>query len=138
MKDDKEATLQEQLNTTMVENNQIESKHEVAAMDIIKLPTFLQTGPELWFAQIEGLLHVHRITVDASKLYTVITALDHNTLHQVADIVKCPPITDKFIMLKKELIKRFGESKHKQLVKLLTNLELSNKRPTQLLREMRN
>ncbi|XP_037931393.1 uncharacterized protein LOC119666182 [Teleopsis dalmanni] len=138
MEDNKEATLQEQLDTTMAENNQIEIKHDVAAMGIIKLPTFLQTDPELWFAQIEGLLHVHRITANASKFYTVITALDHNTLHQVADIAKCQSITDKFIMLKKELIKRFGESKQKQLVKLLTNLELSNKRPTQLLREMQN
>ncbi|XP_037944503.1 uncharacterized protein LOC119677301 [Teleopsis dalmanni] len=78
-----------------------------------------------------------RVTADLSKFYTVITALDAETLQQVADIAKNPPETGKYDKLKKELISRFSESSEKQLIKLLTGLELSNKKPSQLVREMR-
>ncbi|XP_037930982.1 uncharacterized protein LOC119688586 [Teleopsis dalmanni] len=118
--------------------SQAEQGQSVEAMGVVKLPPFLHSDPELWFTQIDGLLHVNRITSDVSKYYTVITALDANTLGQVADIAKKPPVSDKYATLKEELIRRFGESKQKQLIKLLTNLELSDKRPSQLLRDMRN
>lgn len=110
----------------------------VEAINAIRLPHFLPSDPELWFTQIDGLLHVNRITADLSKYYTVITALDPDTLHQIADVAKNPPATGKYEKLKKELIARFGESKERQLLKLITGIDLSNNRPSQLLREMRN
>ncbi|XP_037928855.1 uncharacterized protein LOC119663273 [Teleopsis dalmanni] len=109
----------------------------VQAIGQMKLPNFLTKDPTLWFAQIEGLLHMSRVTADLSKFYTVITALDAETLQQVADIAKNPPETGKYDKLKKELISRFSESSEKQLIKLLTGMELSNKKPSQLVREMR-
>ena len=109
----------------------------VDAVNMIKLTQFYSNDPELWFTQIDGLLHVNRITSDLSKFYTVITSLDPETVHQIADVAKNPPEKDKYEKLKRELIARFGESKERQLLKLVTGIDLSNKRPSQLLHEMR-
>lgn len=110
----------------------------IAAMGIMKLPQFLPSDPELWFTQVDGLLHVNRITSDASKYYTVITALDADTLRQISDVAKNPPDAGKYEKLKKELISRFSESKEKQITKLLTGIDLGDKKPSHLLREMRD
>ncbi|XP_050337640.1 uncharacterized protein LOC126763914 [Bactrocera neohumeralis] len=110
----------------------------IEAVGVIRLPQFLPSDPDLWFTQIDGLLHINRITSDVSKYYTVITALDAETLRQVSDVARNPPDTGKYDKLKKELIARFSESKEKQLMKLLTGIELFNKKPSQLLREMRD
>ncbi|XP_049312230.1 uncharacterized protein LOC125778461 [Bactrocera dorsalis] len=110
----------------------------IEAIGVIRLPQFLPSDPDLWFTQIDGLLHINRITSDVSKYYTVITALDAETLRQVSDVARNPPDTGKYDKLKKELIARFSESKEKQLMKLLTGIELFNKKPSQLLREMRD
>ena len=104
----------------------------VDAVTMIKLPQFYSNDPELWFTQIDKLLHVNRITSDLSKYYTVITSLDPETLHQIADVPKNPPEKDKYEKLKRELIARFGENKERQLLKLVTGIDLSNKRPSQL------
>ncbi|XP_046801137.1 uncharacterized protein LOC124418542 [Lucilia cuprina] len=108
------------------------------AIESISAIRFSTSDPELWFTQIDGLLHVNRITSDLSKYYTIITALDPNTLHQIADVAKNPPASGKYDKLKKELIARFGETKERQLLKLVTGLDLSGRRPSQLLREVRN
>ncbi|XP_050338295.1 uncharacterized protein LOC126764687 [Bactrocera neohumeralis] len=110
----------------------------IEAVGVIRLPQFLPSDPDLWFTQIDGLLHINRITSDVSKYYTVITVLDAETLRQVSDVARNPPDMDKYDKLKKELIARFSESKEKQLMKLLTGIELFNKKPSQLLREMRD
>ena len=115
-----------------------EENANIAAMGIMKLPQFLPSDPELWFTQVDGLLHVNRITSDASMYYTVITALDADTLRQISDVAKNPPESAKYEKLKKELIARFSESKEKQITKLLTGIDLGNKKPSHLLREMRD
>ncbi|XP_037959352.1 uncharacterized protein LOC119688758 [Teleopsis dalmanni] len=131
---DKETTAK----SAAADTNFTTVKNDIDAVKLTNLPSFLQTDPELWFTQVDGLLHINRITSDLSKFYTVITALDGETLRQVSDIAKNPPATGKYETLKNELISRFGESRQKQLIKLLTDLDVSNKRPTQLLREMRD
>ncbi|XP_050339719.1 uncharacterized protein LOC126766062 [Bactrocera neohumeralis] len=95
----------------------------IEAVGVIRLPQFLPSDPDLWFTQINGLLHINRLTSDVSKYYTVITALDAETLRRVSDVARNPPNTGKYDKLKRELIARF---------------ELFNKKPSQLLREMRD
>lgn len=55
----------------------------------------------------------------------------------MSDLIKTPPDTDKYLRLKEQLISRFSETKEKQIHKLLTGLVLDDKKPSQLLREMR-
>ncbi|XP_025159773.1 uncharacterized protein LOC112589687 [Harpegnathos saltator] len=64
----------------------------------------------------------------------------HSTLKQfkrIADILTSPPVIDKYVTLKTQLLARFADSADKQLHRLLTDLELGNRKPSQLLRHMR-
>lgn len=114
-----------------------EPPNDVTEIHSIKLPVFWPARPKLWFIQAEVRFHKQRITSDLVKYYDIIDALDARSLEQVADIVEAPPATDKYLNLKTKLIERFSESEEKQLTKLLTEIELDDKKPTQLLREMR-
>lgn len=56
----------------------------------------------------------------------------------VSDILEHPLIKDKYSTLKKALIDRIADSQELQLKKLLSGIELGSKKPSLLLREMRN
>lgn len=105
----------------------------------VRLPHFWQNDPELWFAQVEARFHTLKINTDNERYYIVLASLDDpNVLCQVSDIIRKPPEHDKYLVLKEKLTTRFTESKEKQLHKLLTELDLRDKKPSQLLREMLN
>ncbi|XP_011312400.1 uncharacterized protein [Fopius arisanus] len=110
----------------------------LAAINQIKLPGFWKTNPDLWFIHAEAHFYTKKITVDSTKYFHVVSALDADCLRQVSDIIRHPPEADKYKNIKDELIERFSDSKEKQLHKLLTGLELGTRKPSELLREMKN
>lgn len=77
-----------------------------------------------------------KIRSDAVKYRDMIRHLDEPTMNAVADIIQRPPPTDKYETLKKVLIKRFSDSEEQQMHRLLNEMELGDKKPSQLLREM--
>lgn len=54
------------------------------------------------------------------------------------DILEDLPTTNRYEFLKNNLIKRFTDSKEKQLRTLLLGLELGDKKPSHLLRDMKS
>ena len=64
-------------------------------------------------------------------------ALDYDTIADLADIVRNPLEIDKYEALKTATLARLTDSPDTQLHKLLTGIELGDKRPSQLLRHMR-
>lgn len=110
---------------------------EVESVKSLKTPSFWQNDPKLWFAQLEAQFHNNNIRSDVSKYYTIIAALDCSVLQQVSDLIANPPRTGMYEKLKQELISAFTDSKEKQLKRLLTEMELGDQRPSQLLRAMR-
>lgn len=114
-----------------------EEEDEVAVITHLKLPPFWKNDPELWFIQVDAQFHPKGIRRDHSKYYHLLTALDVEALQQVSDIVRSPPDQGKYDNLKINLINRFTESKERQLHRLLTDLELGDKKSTQFLREMK-
>ncbi|XP_066585543.1 uncharacterized protein [Prorops nasuta] len=112
-------------------------KRDVLATEL-KLPTFWKADPDLWFIQIETQFHVRKITVDRTKYDYVLTALNPDTIKQVSDIIRNPPLENRYEHLKENIIKRLTDSQEKQLQKLLGELQLGDKKPSQLLREMRD
>lgn len=58
-------------------------------------------------------------------------------LSRVRDVIQSVPIISKYEHIKTALIKRFGETKEERLRMLLKGMELGDKKPSQLLIEMR-
>lgn len=103
----------------------------------VKLPPFWREQPELWFTQAEAQFVISGITVDETKYYTVIATVESDILSQISDIVSNPPAADKYKTIKDRLIKRFADSEQKKLKKLLSEISLGDRTPSQLLIEMR-
>lgn len=92
---------------------------------------------QIWFVQVETQFVLYRIDSEQTKFHIIIAELDTELLTNVSDIVLKPP-ADVYTQLKKRLIEHFSISEEKRIKQLLSNLEIGDKKPTILLREMRS
>ncbi|XP_038060484.1 uncharacterized protein LOC119731383 [Patiria miniata] len=110
--------------------------HPVAAVSL-KLPPFWPNDPTLWFAQVEAQFLTRNITTQATRFAYVIASLQPEIAQEVRDLLITPPTTDQYDRLKSELIRRTSLSEQKRLHQLLISEELGDRKPSQLLRRMR-
>ncbi|XP_034944795.1 uncharacterized protein [Chelonus insularis] len=111
---------------------------EVSAIQNCKLPTFWKDNPEMWFLQAESVFQSFNVRADNAKYHLIVSNLTSDAVLAVTDIIKTPPATDKYNYLKTQLINRLADSADKQLHKVLAELELGGRKPSELLRLMRS
>lgn len=104
----------------------------------VRAPPFWKANPALWFCQLEAQFEMNRITSDKSRYYTVVAAIESTVLDQVSDLVLNPPLNGLYTALKARLLNVFADSEQSRLKKLLSQIELGDQKPSNLLREMRN
>lgn len=102
-----------------------------------KVPPFWRSNPGLWFAQIEAQFTTAHITTDAARYNTVVAAIESAVLAQVSDIILGPAEGQNYDNLKNRLVSVFADTEQQRMRKLLSEITLDNKKPSQLLREMR-
>ncbi|XP_064475420.1 uncharacterized protein LOC135389287 [Ornithodoros turicata] len=102
-----------------------------------RLPPYCISDTQLWFAQAEVLFSTQRITSQTTKFGYVIANLSPEAAGEVRDLI-IHPDTKQYDVLKDELIRRTSPSEERQLQQLRTSEELGDRRPTQLLRRMRD
>ncbi|KAL7725613.1 hypothetical protein ACLKA6_008025 [Drosophila palustris] len=103
----------------------------------VKVPPFWAERPEIWFAQIESQFCIAGIIADKTKFHTVVASMESSVISQITDAVLNPPAVDMYGNLKRNIIERFCESEQKKIQKLLSDIDLGDRRPTQLLNELR-
>lgn len=104
----------------------------------VKLPPFWQARPSLWFQQVEANFALSGITCDDTRYRHVLAVLDQDTVLAVSDSIDPPPATDKYQTLKASLLREFSISHHRKLQALMTELQLGDQKPSQLLRKMKD
>ena len=107
---------------------------QVAAL---KLPTFWPSDPELWFAQVEAQFATRGITKQLTTIFHVVTSLSPDVAAEVRDLVVNRPESSPYDELRAELIRRTSLSESKKLQQLISAEELGDRKPSQLLRHMR-
>lgn len=110
---------------------------EVAAGTAIlsRIPEFWRDQPRLWFTQLEAILAPQK-QGDDYKYFTVVAKLSKEEILQVSDLITSPPSTEKYNAIKERLINCYEESEQRQFQKLLTEMDLGDQKPSQLLRKM--
>ncbi|XP_064456872.1 uncharacterized protein LOC135367501 [Ornithodoros turicata] len=103
----------------------------------VKLPPFWDRNPAIWFAQAEAQFHLSGITSQTTRFYNVISALSPTAAEEVHDLITSPPPEHPYDRLKAALLKRTSTSDRERLRQLLSAEELGDRRPTQLLRRMK-
>ncbi|XP_052742382.1 uncharacterized protein LOC128198895 [Bicyclus anynana] len=114
-----------------------DSQGEIAGIALsMRVPPFWRDKPRLWFISFEA------ATADLKKsqdqlAQMVVAQLQKEDIEQISDILFDPPATDLYTAVKNRLISAYEESDSRQLQKLLSEIELGDQKPTQLLRRMR-
>ena len=86
----------------------------------LKLPTFWTSQPQVWFAQAEAQFNIRGITVDETKYFYVLSALDQDTATRLLDLISLPLPDSKYAALKERLLDTFGLSKQERSSRLQT------------------
>ena len=103
----------------------------------LKLPPFWPNDPVVWFAQVEAQFIPHNITSQSTQFAYVISSLPPEIAQEIRDLLLSPPSEHPYDTLKSELIRRTSASEQKRLHQLLISEELGDRKPSQLLRKMR-
>ena len=102
----------------------------------VKLPEFWQHDPAPWFQHIEAQFHLRGITVDDTKYYHVVAALDASTTRRVMGFLRDPPADGKYNALKAQLLRLFQLSDAERADRLLSLNGLGDSKPTELMENM--
>lgn len=115
----------------------VESSVDLAAITLTsKIPEFWVDSPRVWFYRIEAMLAPQKLS-DDSRFDIVVSKLTKEAIQQVTDLLMDPPEGKKFESLKTRLLSIYEESKNRQLQKLISEMDLGDQKPSQLLRRMR-
>lgn len=136
--------LQEQLTANSVSNNNSnkntpkEQQENVEFFKVsTKVPPFYTDKPDLWFHQVEAQFRNNKITCDQTKYDVVVSSLDPKYLDVVAHIIRDPPALNKYDVFKSTLVTEYQHSDEKRLMQLLQGIDLGDRKPSALLRQMR-
>lgn len=108
---------------------------EVAALSAVKLPGFWQHSPRQWFVHADAVFANHRVTASSARVNHVVASLDEHGIRAVMDILG-PHAS--YESLKQRLIEAYDVPSPSRFREMVTPGGMGDRRPSQLLREMRN
>ncbi|KAH8024448.1 hypothetical protein HPB51_023958 [Rhipicephalus microplus] len=109
----------------------------VAAIQDVNLPPFWPNSPSTWFLQVEAHFRLRQITSQQARHWHLVSCLPPDVADDLADILASPHPSHPYDTLKAAIISRKSEFEHSRLQQLITATELGYRRPSQLLRRMR-
>lgn len=111
---------------------------EIANISLaLRIPPFWRDRPRLWFYSFEAATHDQK-KGEQQMAQMVIARLEKQDIEQISDLLYNPPETKPYQAIKERLITAYEESDSRQFQKLLSEMELGDQKPSQLLRRMRD
>ncbi|KAH8028843.1 hypothetical protein HPB51_019932 [Rhipicephalus microplus] len=109
----------------------------VAAIQHVNLPLFWPNSPSTGFLQVEAHFRLRQITSQQTRYWHLVSCLPPDVADDLADILASPHPSSPCDKLKAAIISRKSESEHSRIQQLIKATELGDRRPSQLLRRMR-
>ncbi|BHF59564.1 hypothetical protein SprV_0100252400 [Sparganum proliferum] len=106
----------------------------IAGIHPFDLPSVWLGDITLWLRTVESRFALRQITREDTKLHYVVAELPMDIATVLRDIIDCPPTEVPYTALKEALISRISLSTQKRLQRLISEEDLDDRKPTQLLR----
>ncbi|XP_073821400.1 uncharacterized protein [Musca autumnalis] len=104
---------------------------------IEELIKYAKNNRTLWFRQSESQFLNAGITQDETKYHSLVGSIGTNILNAVSHIIENPSSRNKYEAFKTAMLAEFQDSEERRLQKLLENVEMGDRKPSAVLREMR-
>nr|VZI26258.1 unnamed protein product [Spirometra erinaceieuropaei] len=108
----------------------------IAGIHTFDLPSVWLGDIALWLRTVESRFALRQITREDTKFHYVVAALPMDIATDLRDIIDCPPTEAPYTALKEALISRISLSTQKRLQRLISEEDLGDRKPTQLLRRL--
>ncbi|BHF77637.1 hypothetical protein SprV_0602074600 [Sparganum proliferum] len=108
----------------------------IAGIHTFDLPSVWLGDIALWLRTVESRFALRQITREDTKFHYVVAALPMEIATDLRDIIDCPPTEAPYTALKEALISRISLSTQKRLQRLISEEDLGDRKPTQLLRRL--
>ncbi|BHF82041.1 hypothetical protein SprV_0802517700 [Sparganum proliferum] len=108
----------------------------IAGIHTFDLPSVWLGDIALWLRTVESRFAFRQITREDTKFHYVVAALPMEIATDLRDIIDCPPTEAPYTALKEALISRISLSTQKRLQRLISEEDLGDRKPTQLLRRL--
>lgn len=109
---------------------------QIGSSTFHKLPPFWSSMPEAWFLQAENIFRINRMHNDMNMFQHIIAMLPQDIVGSVIDLLRNPPVNNKYETLKNALIARHTISEEKRLEQLLQPSEIGDRKPSSFFRDM--
>lgn len=103
----------------------------------LKIPPLWKKNIRIWFVQLESQFDACGITSEDTKYNYVLSSLEPEVAESISDLILNKPSAAPYTILKDRLINDFTASDSVRLKALLQDIELGDKKPSVLLRQMR-
>ena len=116
------------------EKDVVPSAVDVSAIAHVRLPGFWRHSPSQWFIHADAVFASHRVTAHTIRVNHVLAALDEDGIRAVADLVG--PLAT-YDALRNRLVDAFEVPRSMRFRTMLQPGGIGDRRPSQLLRDMR-
>lgn len=103
----------------------------------LAVPQFTELRPEVWFAVFESALECKQLTSDEARYCQLIPRLPKDILQIIEPILINPPKEGKYVSVKELILKETRPTPKQTIDQLCSRVELGDRKPSVLLREMR-
>jgi hypothetical protein len=107
----------------------------VSAIANVRLPAFWKQSPRYWFTHAESVFANHRVNTNTSRVNFVIGALDEEGVRTVGDLLGP---TASYDTIRTRLIDAYDLPKSVRFREIVKPGGMGDRRPSQLLRDMRS
>jgi hypothetical protein len=113
-----------------------EERQQHATQPTVKLSPFWPQAPALWFAQAECAFTVKHIEAQFDRYCHVVSALPHESLRLVADLVESPPTETPYDDIKTRLVASHQLSDFQKAERLFLMPPLGSRKPSEMMAAM--